>query len=108
MLYRCTIVYIKSRDKERAENKMAGISRNFQEAGAVTKPVVITNVTKAVVLNTLPEASECISTKAVALEYEVFCPNCARVEVGSTLNQSKHRCNCGYGVSVEMLRTSPN
>jgi hypothetical protein len=95
---------------------MANISRNFhqdltcarREPRAATKPVIVTSLTKAVMLSKMPGASASVGTVAATLEYEVFCPNCGRVEVASPGDQLKHKCNCGYGVYVEMLRTSPN
>jgi hypothetical protein len=76
------------------------------------KPVIATSLTKADVPEVprakMPDATKLFGTLAAALEYEVICPNCHRVEVASTCDLFKHKCNCGYGVSVEMLRTSPN
>ena len=95
---------------------MTNISKNFhldlscayREPREVTKPVIVTSLTKAVMLSKMPDASAPVGTMATALEYEVFCPNCGRVEVASPGDPFKHKCNCGYGVYVEMSRTSPN
>jgi hypothetical protein len=70
------------------------------------KPV--TGLAVASVPSQLPAATKPLGTTTEDLEYEVFCPNCARGEMASTHDMVKHLCNCGYGVFVEMLRTSPN
>jgi len=75
---------------------------------SAVEPVIITNLTKASAPSKMPDSTEKFDMTAAALEYEVFCPNCARVEIASTYDLVKHMCNCGYGVSVAMLRTSPN
>jgi hypothetical protein len=72
------------------------------------EPVIITSLIKAGAPSGMLDATMPLSTIANALEYEVFCPNCARCEIASTRDMVKHLCNCGYGVYVEMLRTSPN
>jgi hypothetical protein len=84
------------------------LSCAHKEQRNTVKPVIITSLTKAGALSQLPDATKQLSPMAASLEYEVFCPNCTRVEVASTYDLFKHKCNCGYGVSVEMLRTSPN
>jgi hypothetical protein len=80
---------------------------NKQRRAAVT-PVINSSLTKAAVPSIMPDATRHFDLMAAALEYEVICPNCARVELASTSDMVKHLCNCGYGVYVEMLRTSPN
>lgn len=63
-------------------------------------------ITKADVGSIMPDATTHIDTVAAAFEYEVICPNCARVERANTSDLFKHKCNCGYGVYVEMVRMS--
>jgi hypothetical protein len=100
----------------RAESRMATISMNFyrdlncahEGQHEAVKPVIITSLTKAGAPSKMPNATQNIDTIAATLEYKVSCPNCARVEFASTVDLFKHRCNCGYGVYVEMLQTSPN
>jgi lysyl-tRNA synthetase class I len=95
---------------------MENISRNFYQDltcarskhHEAAKPVSVTSRTKAVVLSEIPNTTKHSGTRAAALVYEVICPNCARVEIASMYDLLKHRCNCGYGVFVEMLRSSPN
>jgi hypothetical protein len=72
------------------------------------KPVIATDLAAASVLSNLPDATKPLGTAIEDLKFEVFCPNCARGEIASTHDMVKHLCNCGYGVYVEMLRTSPN
>jgi hypothetical protein len=79
-----------------------------QEQRAATKPVIVTTPAPANTLSEMPDVTALYGIRAEDLRYEVFCPNCARVELASTSDMFKHKCNCGYGVSVEMLRTSPN
>jgi hypothetical protein len=74
----------------------------------VVKPAIITSLIKAGAPSAMLDATKPLNTMAVDIKYEVFCPNCARVEFASISDLFKHKCNCGYGVSVEMLRTSPN
>lgn len=72
------------------------------------EPVIITTLTTAGTPNERLDTTKYFGARAENLEYEVFCPNCARVEVARESDMFKHKCNCGYGVAVEMLRTSPN
>jgi hypothetical protein len=92
---------------------MANISSIFsQDLNCVRKgqpeAAMLGIITKADVPSKVPDAIKHFGIIAAALEYEVICPNCARVELASTSDLFKHKCNCGYGVYVEMLRTSPN
>ena len=70
------------------------------------KPV-INSLTKADRPSVMLDAIKPLSTVAADSRYEVVCPNCGRVEFASIGDLFKHKCNCGYGVFVEMLRTSP-
>jgi hypothetical protein len=72
------------------------------------KPFVNTSLTKASAPSARIDAIKPFGSMTENPEYEVFCPNCARVEFARESDMSRHKCNCGYGVAVEMLRTSPN
>lgn len=95
-----------------AESQTANIHMSFhrelncaiKQKRATVTPVIVTGAAPG----ELPDTTKPFDTLAGDLEYEVFCPNCARVESARTHDVFKHKCNCGYGVAVEMLRTSPN